>query len=155
LFRLTPIISAIVGHIDAKDKKMISKVLLVSATAAGLLLAQPQNASAGVDVDVNLGGSPYYRVQPYYPTQYDYPYYPRYPSYHHDGGYDENEEYDRINCWEGRRIVRSAGYRNVQTQRCHGNIYRYSGWKRGQQWRVSVDADTGHIIRARIVRSYY
>lgn len=124
---------------------MISKVLLVSAAAAGLLLAQPQKASAGVDVDVNLGGSPYYPAQPY----------PSYPSYHHDGGYDEDEEYDRINCWQGRRIVRSAGYRNVQTQRCYGDIYRYSGWKRGHQWRVSVDADTGRIIRARVVRTYY
>ena len=134
---------------------MISNVLLVSAAAAGLLLAQPQNASAGVDVDVSLGGSLYYPAQPYYPAQYDYTGYPSYPSYHHNGNYDEDHDYDRINCWEGRRIVRGSGYRNVRTVRCYGDVYRYSGWKRGHQWRVSVDADTGRIIRARIVRTYY
>jgi hypothetical protein len=128
---------------------MISNVLLVSAAAAGLFLAQPHDASAGVDVDVGIG------TYPYYPVQYDYPDAPSYPPYHYDDDEDEYDDYDRISCWEGRRIVRRAGYRNVRTMKCYGKIYRYQGWKRGHQWRVSVDSDTGHLIRARIIRGEY
>ena len=127
---------------------MISKVLLVSAAAAGLLLAQPQIASAGVDVDVGIG------VGSHYPDQYGYPDYPRYPSYHHDYDDDDDYDYDRISCPEGRRAVWRAGYRKVRTITCDGQFYRYSGWKRGHLWRVSVNSDSGRIVRARIIRSY-
>jgi hypothetical protein len=125
---------------------MISKLLLVSAAAGGLLLAQPQSANAGVNVDVNVGVSAY-RAQ-YYP---DYPD-SDYPRRRH---YDDDYDYDRISCWEGRRIVRRAGYREVRTLRCYGNIYRYSGYRRGRLWRIAVESDTGHIVRARPVRPYY
>ena len=126
---------------------MFSKLLLVSAAASGLLMAQPQKASAGVDVDVNIG------TYPYYPAQYDGGY-QSYPSYHHDYDDDEDDDYDRISCWQGRRIVRSAGYRRVQTIKCYGEVYRYRAWRRGHQWRVSVDSDTGRIIRARPLDYY-
>lgn len=122
---------------------MVSKFALVSAAAASLLLAQPANA--GTDVNIYVGS------YPYYPVQYQEPDYQR-PSYHYD---EDEDDYDRISCWEGRRIVRRAGYRDVSTIRCHGNIYRYSGYRRGRLWRVSVDSDTGHIVRARPVRPYY
>jgi hypothetical protein len=128
---------------------MVSKALLVSAAAAGLLLAQPQSASAGVNVDVNVDVNAY-------PVQY-YPDYPDYPSsrpYHNDDDY-EDDDYDRIRCWEGRRIVRRAGYRDVRTLSCDGRIYRYSGWRRGKLWRISVSSRSGQIIRARISRPYY
>jgi hypothetical protein len=139
--------SRAICNANSRNIQMISKALLVSAAAVGLLLAQPQTASAGVDIDVGVG----YPYSPAYPAQYD-PDYQTYPSYH-NGGYDEDDDYDRISCWQGRRIVRSAGFRNVQTLRCYGDIYRYRAWRRGQQWRVSVDSDTGRIIRARPI--YY
>lgn len=124
---------------------MISKLLLMSATATGLVMAQPQTASAGVNVDVAIQGMP----TTYQPIQY----YPDggYPSYH---DYDDEDENDGISCWEGRRIVREAGYRGVATITCYGEIYRYRGWKRGHQWRVSVDSDTGRIIRVRPLDYY-
>jgi hypothetical protein len=123
---------------------MISKVLLVSAAASGLLLAQPQTASAGTTVEVNIGTNPYY-----YPVQYNgYPDYSA-PSYHDDYG---DEDDDQITCSEGRRIVRRAGYRGVRTISCYGDIYRYSGVRGGFVWRVSVDSDTGDIVRARRIR---
>jgi hypothetical protein len=125
---------------------MIAKLLLVSAAAGGLFIAQPQAASAGADVDINIGS------YSYYPVQYDAPDYPR-RSYHYDDDYEN--DYDRMSCWEGRRIVRRSGYRDVRTLRCYGNIYRYSGYRRGRLWRISVDSDTGHIVRARPVRPYY
>ena len=129
---------------------MFSKLLLVSVAAGGLLMVQPQKASAGVDVDVNIGGT-----YPYYPVQYgqyggDYR---SYPSYRYDYD-DEDNDYDRISCWEGRRIVSRAGFRGVHTVKCYGDVYRYRAWRRGHQWRVSVDSDTGRIIRARPVEYY-
>jgi hypothetical protein len=126
---------------------MISKLLLVSAAASGLAMAQPQTASAGVDVDVDVAftASPYHSVQ-YYPDEGYRPY--------HDYDDDEDDDYDRISCWEGRRIVRRAGYRGVKSIKCYGEVYRYRGWRRGHQWRISVDSDTGRIIRARPVDYY-
>jgi hypothetical protein len=119
---------------------MVSKGLLVSMAAGGLLLAQSQSANAGVDVDFG---------NPYYPAQYDSDY--GYPSNQYDDDYDD--DYDRISCWEGRRIVRRAGFRDVRSITCYGEIYRYRGWRRGHQWRIAVDSDTGRIIRARPI--YY
>ena len=122
---------------------MIFKALLVSAAVGGVLLAPPQIANAGVDVDLVV--SPY---SSYYPVQYD----PDYGSPSHRRDYDDDyddDDYERISCWEGRRIVRHAGYRGVKTIKCYGEVYRYRGWRRGHQWRVAVDADTGRIIRAR------
>ncbi len=126
---------------------MISKVLSVSAVVGGILLAQSPIANAGVNVDVVV--SPYSSP---HPIQYD----PDYSSSsnHRDDDDDYDDDYDRISCWEGRRIVRHAGYRGVQTIKCYGNIYRYRGWRRGHQWRVSVDADTGRIVRARPMDYY-
>ena len=121
---------------------MIAKLMLVSAAAGGLFLAQPQDASAGTSIDVNIGTSPYY-----YPVQYDSPG----SSYHYDPDYDEDEE-DRITCSEGRRIVRWAGYRRVRTTSCYGDIYRYRAVRGGFLWRISVESDTGDIIRARKIR---
>ena len=127
---------------------MFSKLLLVSAAASGLMMAQPQTASAGVKVDVDVAVTAY---PSYRPVQYD----PNggYQPYH-DYDDDDDDDYDRISCWEGRRIVRHAGYRGVKTIKCYGEVYRYRAWRRGHQWRVSVDADTGRIIRARPVNYY-
>jgi hypothetical protein len=126
---------------------MIAKILLVGAAAGGLLLTQPQSASAAVSVDVSVNA---------YPVQYDpdYPDYSDFPRrrHHYDEEYDD---YDRLSCWEGRRIVRWAGYRNVRTLSCDGRIFRYSGWRRGHRWRISVSSRSGEIIRARIIRPYY
>jgi hypothetical protein len=115
-------------------------------------MAQPQNANAGANVDIDVT---------VLPVQYDSDYssspsydYPSYPSHYHDYD-DEDDNYDRISCWEGRRIVRRAGFYRARPIKCYGEIYRYSGFKRGHQWRISVDADTGRIVRARPFEPYY
>jgi hypothetical protein len=128
-----------------EEANMLSKILLVSAAASSLLLAQPQTASAATTVDVNIGSYPYY-----YPVQYGSPDYSG-RSYPGDYG-DEDEDQDRLTCWEGRRVVRRAGYYRVQTISCYGDIYRYSAVRRGFVWRISVDSDTGDIVRARRIR---
>jgi hypothetical protein len=131
---------------------MITKAVLVSAAATGLFLAQPQNANAGTNVDVDVSVHPVQYDGDYsgYPS-YDYQ---SYPVRHHDYD-DEDDDYGRISCWEGRRILRRAGFYGARPIRCYGEIYRYSGWKRGHQWRISVDADTGRIVRARPFEPYY
>jgi hypothetical protein len=133
------------AKLKSEEANMLSKILLVSAAASGLLLAQPQTASAGTTVDINIGSYPYY-----YPVQYGSPDYSG-PSYPHDYG-DEYDNEDQITCREGRRIVRRAGYYRVQTISCYGDIYRYTAVRRGFMWRVSVDSDTGDIVRARRIR---
>lgn len=117
---------------------MITKALLASAVAVGLFVAQPQTASAGVDVNVGIGTPSYY---PVHSSEYNPPYY--------DDEDEDEDDYERITCWEGRRIVRNAGYRGARPVKCDGDVFRYVGWKRGQQWRVSVDSESGRIIRAR------
>jgi hypothetical protein len=114
--------------------QMIFKTVLASAALA-LLVAQAQTAQAGVNIDVDVGGSS-----------------PRH-SYYPDYGDDEDyEEYDQITCGEGRRIVRSAGYRSVVTIECEGATYRYQGFRRGVQWRITVDSEDGSIVRVRRAR---
>lgn len=83
------------------------------------------------------------------------------PQYHGGGGSypypddDDEEEYEeRISCWEGRREVRQAGFRNVRPLRCSGDIYRYNAIRRGHNWTVRVDAWSGRILSARPVRYY-
>jgi len=131
---------------------MISKALLIGAASAGLFMAQPQTADAGTNVGVDVT---------VYPIQYDGDYsgypsydYPSYPARHHDYD-DEDDDYGRISCWEGRRAVQRAGFYRARPIKCYGEIYRYRAWKHGHQWRVSVDADTGRIVRARPFDPYY
>ena len=85
------------------------------------------------------------------------------PQYHGGGGaypypgYDDDDDYDyeeRISCWEGRREVRRAGFRNVQPRRCSGDTYRYNAIRRGHNWTVRVDAWSGRIVSIRPVRYY-
>ncbi len=80
------------------------------------------------------------------------------PQYHGGGGtypypdYDDDYDEERISCWEGRREVRQAGFRNVRPVRCSGDIYRYNAIRRGHSWTVRVDAWSGRIVSIRPVR---
>lgn len=78
----------------------------------------------------------------------------------YDGGYDDGyswrRRYDRrwdeprpmrrgISCAEGRNIVAASGFRGVFANDCSAPVYRYTGWKRGQQFRISVSF-RGNIV---------
>jgi len=119
-------------------------VLLAATAALSFLLVQPHPATSHSIRSTQLE-SP---ATVYYPVQYGYP----------GQGYDDDEDddnYGRISCWEGRRVVRSAGYRDVHNLSCYGEIYRYTGVRGGFLWRISVDADSGDIVRARRIRPLY
>jgi hypothetical protein len=51
----------------------------------------------------------------------------------------------RISCAQGRNIVASSGFRGVYANDCSAPVYRYTAWKRGEQFRVAVS------VRGRIV----
>ena len=52
---------------------------------------------------------------------------------------------DSISCGEGRGIVRQHGYHRVIAIDCSGDIFTYSGTKRGQRLAIDVDMD-GEIV---------
>ncbi len=125
---------------------MTIKILLAATAVSSLLLAQPQTANAETVSTAQLESPAYHQAQYGYPGQWHPPY---------DDGYDDEDEYSRISCWEGRRVVRRAGYHRVQNVSCYGDIYRYSAVRRGFLWRIAVDADTGDIVRTRRIRPIY
>ena len=51
----------------------------------------------------------------------------------------------RISCAQGRNIVARSGFRGVAIRDCSAPIYRYTAWKRGEQFRIAVN------MRGRIV----
>ena len=123
----------------------MSKSLLFAAAfaafmAGGALPSYADDISAEFQFATHYPGSGYH-------TPYPYPY--------PDGDYDDDEDDDeRITCGEGRRVVRRAGYRNVQPLRCSGDNYRYRAFRRGLSWLVRVDSWSGRIISARRMRTY-
>ena len=121
------------------------KKLLLSTLAAVMVLAAQlpaANAGNGLSFGVIVGGDRY--------QQNHYDNYPR-PDYDWDDDYDEDE---RISCREGKRVVRSHGYRQVEAVKCQGNTYRYQAIRRGKLWSVRVSAWSGDIVSARAIGYY-
>lgn len=109
--------------------KSLIAAAAVAVSVAGFSATQ---ANAGVDVDVTIGGG-------FYPGHYGgYPVYPVYeePVYHSWG----------VSCFEGKQIVRSAGFRKVQPKDCSGRRFSYFARKHGDSFIVRVSRKTGNII---------
>jgi hypothetical protein len=123
-----------------------------SLAAGGIALLaaffiQPGVGQAGADIDVSIGAGGYpAQHYPYNPV-----YHPGYPDYDDDDDYD----YDFISCGQGRRIVRSHGFRHVQVLRCGGDVYRYRAIRRHRPLIVRLSARSGRILSVRPVRGYY
>jgi hypothetical protein len=112
---------------------MITKSLIAAAAVAASLtaLAPVQQAQAGVDIDVHLGGGLGF-----------------YPGYGYGGGYGYpvyEPYYDGISCKKGRNIVKWSGFHNVNAFDCSKPVYRYSAWKNGKKYHVRVSMN-GNII---------
>lgn len=131
---------------------MIAKSLFAAAALAATLamgLPAPE-AKADVDVEIGIGVGGY--VPGYYGSGYGYAPRPAYRYGHGYGyGYRAYDGYDDgITCNMGRKIVYRSGFRDVRALDCHGPGYRYSAWKRGQEYVVRVNQD-GEITRIRRV----
>lgn len=129
----------------------MSKILLAALAALAVSSATVPASYAGTSVGIAIG-------EPY-PGYYPYPEYPPNNGYprrpHPQPDYDDDDGYDQISCWEGKRILRDRGFRNVQPRKCDGSIYRFVAQKAGRPWIVRVDSYNGRIVSARPVRSYY
>ena len=106
------------------------KILLGVGLAFTLALAAGPAAMAGSpDVDINIGV----------------------PGVGVYGGDNYDEDYDyrrrRISCGEARSLVRNRGYYRVRMIDCGRRVHRFSGFRRGRLWLVTVNARTGNISR--------
>ncbi|WP_373505675.1 hypothetical protein [Aestuariivirga sp.] len=52
----------------------------------------------------------------------------------------------RVNCTQGRRIVERKGFSSVRPRDCAGEIYVYTGRKRGYTYWVEVRRRDGRVI---------
>lgn len=83
-------------------------------------------------------------------------------SSYYDSGYGDDEGYSwrrrhprrwdeprpmprGISCADGRNIVASSGFRGVAAYSCSAPVYRYTAWKRGEQFRIAVNF-RGNIV---------
>ena len=124
---------------------MINKSLIAIAAVATTLVAMvpAQQAQAGSNVDFNIdigfGGGGYgghggYGDGGYYPV--------------YDDGYEE--EYSGISCNKGRKVVKWAGFHQVQAYDCSAPVYGYKAKKNGHVYKVKVNFH-GNIISVKKV----
>jgi hypothetical protein len=59
---------------------------------------------------------------------------------------DNNDDRVRFDCNDGRQIVRSRGFRNVQTLDCGSSRHVYAARERGSRVEVTVSARSGQIV---------
>src|SRR5215207_1430136 len=114
----------------------MKSLFLAAAAAAVMAFTVPTTAQAGVKV--YLGVPHYdYRVGPSWRYREGY------------GWYDPIIVYDRgrISCREAKRIVRSSGFRTVQTIECNGRTYTFEATRRGRDVTVFVNSRTGAVWR--------
>jgi hypothetical protein len=132
---------------------MVMKSILAAAAIAGAVAlgsAGAANADSQVNVGIgfNLGDSGYGGYDGYdggsgfYQSGYDDDAPWRYRRHH--PRWDDQPSY-RISCAQGRSIVANSGFRGVAIRDCSAPVYRYTAWKRGEQYRIAVN------MRGRIV----
>ncbi len=132
---------------------MIIKTLIAAAAVAATVGAAAPAAEAKTnwDIQVQLGAPVYPVYEDYgYDVQPVRPHHPRRPR-HVEVDLDDSFG---ISCGEGRRMVRRAGFRNVSAFDCDGRSYGYTAWRRGEMYRVKVDAAYGRIIGVRPTYNY-
>ena len=59
----------------------------------------------------------------------------------------------RVNCTQGRRIVERKGFSSVRPRDCSGEIYVYTGRKRGYTYWIEVRRRDGRVIAAETNRT--
>lgn len=136
------------------------------ATAIGLALPAPA-AEAGVSVGIGVGVYPPPQTavgwgdEGGYGGGYSGGYGGGYGGYNNGyGGYNGGDYggyrprppypvYDGwVSCRDGRRILWRSGYSDIEVQSCRGGYYRYTAWRNGKQYLMSVDAQ-GDVARLR------
>jgi hypothetical protein len=115
------------------------KAILGALAAVGMMAGFAGTAQADVDVDVYIGGVPYYERQ----IGPDYRFYPG------RGWYLYRPYYrDRLSCNQARRLLRDRGYRRVSAIECNGRTYTFRAVRNDRRIILYVDSRTGRVRRA-------
>jgi len=119
--------------------------LSIAAGVLGATLgyaAMTMPAAADVDVDIHLGAPHFFdhRVGPGFIFRPGFGWFMPSSRYY--------SHYDRLSCSEARRLVREHGYKNVSSRDCQGSTYSFRATRKGETYRVYVNARTGNIWRA-------
>lgn len=138
---------------------MIAKSLIAAAAVAGSVLtftAADASAKTNWDITIGLGGFvptyevPVYRAPVYVAPRYVYEYDDepapprRYRRSHVEYRYDSHG----FGCRSGARVVRSAGFNNIEAYDCSAPTFGYSAWKHGDLFKVRVSSE-GDIVSVR------
>jgi hypothetical protein len=138
---------------------MIAKSLIAAAAVAGSALAftaADASAKTNFDVHIGLGGFlptyevPIYRAPVYIAPQYIYEddFEPTPPRRYRHNRFVVQYDNGGIGCKRGLRVVRSAGFHNVEAYDCSAPTYGYSAWQDGGLFKVRVTSG-GDIISVR------
>ena len=117
---------------------MITKSLIVAAAVAASLTALAPVQQAEAKIKLNLDANIYLGDPGFYPG-YGPGYYPV---------YDEPDYYGGISCHKGKKIVKWAGFYNVNPFDCGAPVYQYKAWKFGNPYKVKVNM-SGDIIKVK------
>jgi opacity protein-like surface antigen len=126
----------------AQENAMFMKSLIATAAiaaSAAVFVAAPATAKTNFDFNVVIGDGGF----GHYDGGYSY-YEPRYPRRHR---FDDEGDF-RISCGRGSRVVRRAGFRNVEAYDCSAPVFGYTAMRHGDLFKVKVNS-RGNIISVR------
>ncbi len=133
--------------------KSIIAAGFVAATMA-FLPVQPAEAGTKITVGIGLGGPSYscWRHPRYCgwaprPRYFYAP--PRRPALYYYG-YDYRRPVARkMSCSAARNLVDHSGFNRVNTTECRGEVYTFTGLRKGHRYVVKVDAFARRIVGTR------
>jgi hypothetical protein len=65
-----------------------------------------------------------------------------------DGDDDDDDDDDggRVSCQQAGRMLRNRGWYRVRAVNCSGKRYRFTAWRKGDKYLISVSAWRGRIL---------
>jgi ligand-binding sensor domain-containing protein len=54
-----------------------------------------------------------------------------------------------ITCWEGERLLRNRGFRDIRRVSCHGRYFVYRGWRGGIRSEIHIRQRDGRVVNIR------
>ncbi len=131
---------------------MIKSLITAAAVAGTVLTFSAPEASAKTDWDIHIGLGTFLPI--YEEPAYGYRYYEPEVRVYGRPRYVERRQYehryvdDGMSCRTGKRVVRSAGFNEVDAYDCSAPTYGYTAWKHGDMFKVRVNYQ-GDIVSVR------
>jgi hypothetical protein len=54
-----------------------------------------------------------------------------------------------ITCWEGERLLRNRGFRDIRRMDCRGRYFVYRGWRGGSRFEIAIRSSNGRVVDVR------